>query len=311
MSAEFNHSIELTPSLLSRLESIIRLNHASKFLHGSVCGLSRAKSIQFTGLYVKDELASFACIMPRRWILPSTELLGFSIGLVTTLTKFRHQGFASLLLNQISEYAKESGAAFLYLQGIPNFYSKLSFHGFAPKCKFLFEKCNLGDTCGSVVPLTIDHISVASQLWDNYRNSCGVLIRRSPSEWTDLLCPLASTFLFFQPWLVLDSSNSPVAYFSTSPDNPATIREFVPSLTDGAVSSSLGIIANLARFDSSKTIEIFSPLKGPLLEYAATCSGADFSCFIRPRSSNMIRWLVQANQAYDLSSSFVFQGDNL
>lgn len=311
MQIEFSSNILADPDLFHSIKKVVGRSHRSKFLHPSIDGLSTATTVQLCGLFVEGELASFSWIMPRTWILGDSEFTGVSIGLVTTFPHFRNKGLASLLLNHIEEYSCNSGMSFLYLQGIPEFYSRLGFSGFAPKCKFIFEKQLLNGNPGNLRPATLADIDLVSELYRNYQASCGGFICRDKQQWADLLGALNSTFLFYQPMLICDAIDTPIAYFCSSPDNPAIIREFVPAMNGHGINDALVTIASLPQFHDRTEIEIFSPFKGPILDYAASTSGADFAAYLRPRASNMIKWLVATPKNELTDYAFIFQGDNL
>lgn len=309
--AVFHPDINLDYSSLKWLEEAVRQAHASKSIYMSVQGFAEAASIKLCGVFIGDNLASFAWYMLRNSCIENDSYLGLSIGLVTTLPEYRRQGLASLLLKCLEDHARSLNCDYLYLAGIPNFYHRLGFTGFAPKSKFLFPTSKLPLAGGRIIEAAPNHLSFIASLYDKCRDASNGLSTRSSDLWSDLLGPLSSTFLFFRPRLILNKDDDVIAYFCTSPGDPSLIREFIPSLEPGSVETALGVIAKVPDFSAAATIEVFAPFRGPVLLEAYRNLEADFCCFLRPRSSNMVKWLSGSALCYANPSIFIYQGDNL
>jgi len=144
--------------------------------------------------------------------------------------------------------------------------------------------------------------------YSSINSSCLI---RSFYEWEDLLGPLSTTFLFNQPKLVLNNDGFPIAYFCNTPGKASMIREFVPLQDSESVINALATIADSVEYSDQEQIEIFAPANGPVWEAAATSIGADFLCFLRPKASNMIKWLSATKLADDFQCNFLLQGDIL
>ncbi len=89
------------------------------------------------------------------------------------------------------------------------------------------------------------------------------------------------------------------------------IREFVTPLNPVSTITTLAIVANDARRTGQEKLEIFCPSSGPIWDAAANVLGADYHCFLRPKASNMMKWISKDKLLEDFHCDFFFQGDML
>ena len=291
----------------------IRAHHKSVFLHSSVDALLDSSSVEFYGIFEGANLASFACVSPRLWNIDGNIVHGCSIGVVTTLLEYRNMGYASLLIASIQDYMiSKSNIEFVYLQGIHHFYSRLGFSGFAPKRKFIVDTVNVPHHEATIRSARRDDLPKIVNLFENYSKCFESYVMRDRHVWNDLLGPLKNSFLFFMPRIVEDSFGQPYGYFCTSPDDPRTIREFVPSARDQSVDIMLSVISRTWEFSKCSHLSIFAPFQGPVLDCTSKRIQADHHILLRPDSSNMFKWVAGYSQpSFDKLNLFIFQGDNL
>jgi predicted acetyltransferase len=310
MKTEFEENIVLRPKHHAILKSAVKMSHAS-WIYSSIDGLTNSRTANLCGIYADNELVSFAWYMQRNLLINDCTYKGLSIGIVTTMPLKRNHGYASKLLKSIEELARNRELDFLLLAGIPKFYSRLGFEGFAPKSKLIFKRSDLPKTHGSIVPLEAHHLEMTASMQSSYAEVISAFSRRTNSEWKDLLGPLSSTFLFYNPMVVLDDSGYILAYFCCTPNEPTIIREFVPRLSTELVVTALSVISNSPQFCTRENIEIYAPAKGPVWHAAAKRLGADYISFLRPRSSNMIKWISASKCIKNFHCEFILQGDIL
>jgi predicted acetyltransferase len=311
MRGQFISDINPTNHELVDLKKIITASHEAPWISASIDGLHASKTVKLCGILSNNSLASFAWYMQRNWIINDESYVGLSIGVVTTDPRFRNQGHAKTLISGIEELAKLRNIDFLYLAGIPGFYDKYGFTGFAPKSKLIFHKTNLPKSKGRVITATVDHLHIMSTLHNAYANAISSYCCRKSNEWEDLLGPLSSTFLFNNPKIILNENDIPIAYYCSSPKDATIIREFVPRLDSDAVRTALALIADSPEHAQQERIEIFTPAKGIIWKVAANSLGADFMCFLRPKASNMIKWISSTKSRKDFDCNFLLQGDLL
>jgi predicted acetyltransferase len=307
----FRSDINLSEHQLSDLKEIVRASHNAPWIYSSIDGLHKSETAKLCGVFSNGSLASFAWHMERNWMINSKSYAGLSLGIVTTVPACRNCGHATSLLRWIEEYARSKNIDFIYLAGIPGFYDKYGFRGFAPKSKLRFNRSDLPKHRGTIVPATDEHLHDMQDMYRAYTAEISSYSYRSDYEWRDLLGSLSTTFLFNRPRIVLDETNNAIAYYCSTPGDARTIREFVPNPDSHSVSTALALIAGLAEYGQSEQIEIFAPAKGGVWNAAATRLGADFLCFLRPRASNMIKWLNSSESRSELDFSFLLQGDIL
>ena len=277
----------------------------------SLTGLMASKTVKMAVVTVDGNIASFCFYSKRAFDFNLMSRYGFSIGLVTTLEKFRGKGFATELIEKISILASECKVSFVYLQGIPYFYSKLGFQTFAPKSRFVFDPERLRETGCQIVKLSEHRLSDVARLNLSYSDSIRSLVKRSEEDWLDLFRSIANTFLFFRPRGILCPEGKLVGYFCTSPNNPRELREFVVSQDRCSALIALTAAASYLRSLNGSKLEIFSPNLGPLLDLSRSTIEADFICHYRPFSSNLYRVICSDFPESELRNSFVLQGDNL
>jgi len=311
MRSGFHDHIKLSKVELSYLKEIVKASHAAPWIYQSIDGLHASQTATLCGVYANDSLASFAWYLKRSSIINGISYSGLSIGVVTTAPTQRNHGYAKQLICAIEDLAYQKGIDFLYLAGIPGFYDKYGFKGFAPKSKLVFRKSDLPKATGTIVPLPIEDLKRISIMHADYSSIISSCLIRSFYEWEDLLGPLSTTFLFNQPKLVLNNDGFPIAYFCNTPGKASMIREFVPLQDSESVINALATIADSVEYSDQEQIEIFAPANGPVWEAAATSIGADFLCFLRPKASNMIKWLSATKLADDFQCNFLLQGDIL
>lgn len=307
----FYSDISLSEHQLIDLKGIIRESHNAPWISTSIDGLHKSETAKLCGVISNGSLASFAWHMERNWVVNCKSYTGLTLGIVTTVPTRRNSGHATSLLSGIEEYAKLKNIDFLYLAGIPGFYDRYGFRGFAPKSKLIFNRSNLPKRTGTIVTATEEHLDDMQTMYNDYTAAISSYTCRKTCEWRDLLGPLATTFLFNRPRIVLDGTNSPIAYYCSTPDDARTIREFVPNLDSNSVSTALALIADFAGYSQNENIEIFAPARGGVWNTAASSLGGDFLCFLRPRASNMIKWLNSSESCSEFDFSFLLQGDIL
>lgn len=312
MSSEFCNRIRLSGNELTHLKGVVKACHPAHWIFRSLDGLYASQTATLCGIYDSDKLASFAWHMPRSWMIDGVSFTGLSIGIVTTAPGYRNKGYAKHLISRIEEIARQGNIDFLYLAGIPNFYGKYGFKGYAPKSKLVFNKADLPKTENCLIrPASLEDLRTITSMHGAYSKQISSFSSRSSREWEDLLGPLSSTFLFNNPRMILDRDLRPIAYFCSTPGDCLTIREFVPLLDSASVISALSSIAYSVEHRASDVIEIFSPASGQIWEAAKDRIGADFLCFLRPHSSNMIKWISTAKSFDSFRCKFILQGDIL
>jgi len=311
MTEGFTIDIKSKYDELDDLKKIVQASHQSPIISASVDGFDAAETIYLCGVRTNGSLVSFAWCMKRHWVINYEIYIGLSIGLVTTDPRHRNSGYARSLIKGIENHARLNQVDFLYLAGIPGFYDKYGYIGFAPKSKFIFSSADLPKRNGRIVDATIYHLPVIQSLYNDYSSTIESFSYRKYSDWQDLFGPLSSTFLFYCPKLVLDQADKPIAYFCSTPNDVKAIREFIPALDSDSVTTALSLIANSPEYAHRDSIEIFAPAKGPIWNIANDRLGADFQCFIRPRSSNMLKWLSSSESRALFSCNFLLQGDLL
>ena len=311
MRVEFHDNIELSEFELSDLKEIVKVSHVAPWIYHSIDGLHASQSAKLCGVYANDSLASFAWHMQRTWFINGISFSGLSIGVLTTSPAYRNRGYAKKLILAITNLALHKEIDFLYLAGIPDFYDKFGFKGFAPKSKLVFKMSDLPSGEGTIESLTLGHLKAISEMHSAYSDSISAFLCRTNWQWEDLLGPLSSTFLFSHPKVILNNVGDPIAYFCSTPGDANVIREFVPIQDPQSVINALAIIANSEEHDDHEKLEIFAPAKGPVWDSAANSLGADFLCFLRPKASNMINWLSATKRANDFHCDFILQGDFL
>ena len=310
MKSGFHDKIVLSKAELASLKEIVKVSHSAPWIFKSIDGLNSSKSATLCGIYSNDILVSFAWYMSRTCVINNMTFIGLSIGVVTTLPSHRHNGYAKKLISRIEEIACRRNIDFLYLAGIPGFYKKYGFRGFAPKSKLIFRKSDLPEASGFIENMSNVHLKEIKKMHSIYSNEVFSTLSRDAHEWEDLIGPLSSTFLFYRPKVILDKNRQLIAYFCSTPDNN-TVREFVPLLDVDSATTALYVIANSTDYCDQETIEIYSPSAGPLWETSKNSIGADFVCFLRPYSSNMIKWISNSKDFYDFRCEFILQGDML
>jgi hypothetical protein len=312
MKYDFVPEVSLHDGELSRLSEAVLDSHASPIFYRSIPALANSVSVKLCGLTINDTLVAFAWYMPRMLSTLESGCLAVSIGVVTTVEGWRKKGLASILMEEIIGLCREMNATCIYLQGIPNFYLRFGFSGFASKSKFIFSTDDFPcrDPC-SVRSMKIHDLEVVSSLYNQYSSTIGGLCRRSPSDWIDLLTNLSSTFLFFDPQVIEDRNGTILGYFCTSPESHYSIREFVTSVDPRLAYLSLCSVASLQKMHGQRGFEIFAPDVGPVAEVANFTSGADFMRLVRPNGSNMIKILDNSIKLDEPQHYFIFQGDNL
>ena len=311
MKDGFIDDIRLTSSSLFELKQIIRASHADQWIYQSIDGLYVSQTAKLCGIYTNNTLVSFAWHMKRTWVIDNIVYTGLSIGVVTTVPSHRNRGYAKSLIEELEKLGKLKQIDFLFLAGIPGFYSKYGFKGFAPKSKLVFNRSDLPLRKGSISPLTKEHLTTISQMYAAYAKETSSYSSRTDSDWQDLLGPLSSTFLFNNPSIILDHSDNIIAYFCVTPNNPRAIREFIALPNPDSAITALSLIAHSAEYSDQERLEIFTPAKGPIWDAAANSIGADFLCFLRPQASHMIKWITKKETPIDFHSAFIFRGDNL
>jgi hypothetical protein len=306
-------SPDLRPSMcqVQEIEGIVRARHASQIFHNAALEFSKSNSIRFCCLLNAEVIISFAYYFIRKATVSGEKLVGISLGIVTTSEAFSGKGYARRLLCELEKYGLQHNWNFIYLQGIPDFYYNLGYRAFAPKSKFIVDLKHCSDNRGSIRDATQADLNLLKALYESYGKTCGSFVNRADEDWIDLLGPLAKSFLFYRPSLVFDAPGRAVGYFASTPNEPECVRELVfwPNLQ--SAKSMLEVMSKLPAFANKSKLEIFAPLSSPLRNIAETSFSADFICYYRPYSSNMIKWLGNTLVNNKLFDRFIFQGDNL
>ncbi len=289
----------------------IKLDHAFRGIYPSLQGFFASKTSSACGIRLDKELVSFAWRMPRKWRIKNLNYHGISIGLVTTIKKFRGQGYAARLMSEIEKDAKKHGVDFLYLQGIEQFYAKMGYVGFASKSKITFERKKFKGASPVVRKLQVRDTKEIKKLFQEYAQSEKGYVCRSGAVWRDLIGPLAQTFLFYNPHVICDGKKTIIGYFCSSPEDEKVIREFACKPSLEAVEKCLLAICHQKQIKKQEHFEIFAPFHGVVADFARVRTGGDFVSFMRPRSSNMIKILNPKIKLENIQKTFVFQGDNI
>jgi GNAT superfamily N-acetyltransferase len=308
---EFCPDFSPTVAQWAQLKAAVDTGHVHRPFYMSMNGLLSARSVKLAALVFASEILAFLFYADRAWCYRDNRYTGRSLGLITTVEAHQGSGFAKRLVYEIAEFALEKDIDFLYLQGIPNFYSKFGFHGFAPKRKFVFDPSVFKyKNCKVFLLSTLYHDRV-KQVYKDYSRSIGSYIERSEEEWRDLFYCLSSTFLFYQPRVITLADGRFIGYFCISPTDPTQVREFafIPSEENAFYACSA--VANFVRERGASRLEIFSPANGSIYSLCFNKIDSDFICYFRSSSSNMIKWLSGPKSPKPFEDTFIFQGDNL
>ena len=147
-------------------------------------------------------------------------------------------------------------------------------------------------------------------LYEQYSTKINAKFKRDDKTWDELTGPLSSTFVFKDPHVIKDENNKIIGYFCITPGKKDVIREFIPSCDERSVIKALAIVSNYLGLENEHRLEIFAPSRGPIWNVAKESIGADFQCFLRPRSSNMIKWISKKENS-KVNDMFLLQGDLL
>lgn len=309
---EFYPDFSPAPAQWEELKAAVGKGHLNRQFYMSMNGLLSAKSVKLAVLASGSEILAFSFYADRSWFSrDGGRFTGRSLGLITTLEAHQGSGFAKKLIYEIMDLALEENIHFLYLQGIPNFYSKFGFHGFAPKRKFVFNLSLFTEQDCKVSLLSPSYYESVKRVYQAYSRSIGNLIVRSEKDWFDLFHSLSFTFLFYKPYVITDSDGRFIGYFSLSPTDPTQVREFAFEPTQENAFLACSALAVYVRNFGASRLEVFSPATGPVYSLCSDRIDSDFICYIRPSSSNMIKWLSGQRVPRSILESFIFQGDNL
>lgn len=308
---EFFSDFSPTPLQWTQLKAAVDEGHINRQFYLSMNGLLAANSIKLAALVSGSEILAFAFYADKKWMCEERTLTGRSLGLITTLKSHRRKGFSRKLIHSITEVSVENDIQFLYLQGIPNFYSKFGFHGFSPKRKFVFNLSTFKPRDCKVAPLVSLYREKVKQIYDDYCSAIGGYVRRSEAEWNDFFLSLSSTFLFYHPRVILDSDGRLIGYFCVSPTDPTQVKElaFIPTKEDALLACSA--LATYVQKLGAPRLEIYAPASGPIYSLCFTSIESDFICYLRPSSSNMMKKLSCKNLPKSFFEAFILQGDNL
>ena len=300
-----------TPLQWAQLKKAVSEGHKDRQFYMSLNGLLSAKSVKIVALVSDLEIISFAFYSFRNWVFNGNFYKSWSLGLVTTRQIYRGRGFSRKLIGNVIEAAIREKLDFLYLQGIPNFYLRFGFHGFAPKRKFIFDTTVFKEMKSRIIDINPNFHDQVKRIYRSYSHSIGSHVERSEEQWDDLYHSLSSTFLFYRPSLILNDNNDAIGYFCVSPTNPTQIREvaFLPNQKDVFWGCS-ALAKHIQRLGTTK-MEIYAPNIGPIYEMCSSLVEGDFLCYLRPSSSNMVKQLSGRNLPRPLLESFILQGDNL
>ncbi len=308
---DFYPNFSPTPAQWAQLKEAVYKGHGHRQFYMSMNGLLSAKSVKLATLTSGSEILAFLFYSDRAWNCGDSRFTGRSLGLITTLAEHQGKGFARKLVNAITDFSSEGDINFLYLQGIPNFYSRFGFHGFSPKRKFIFNPSVFAYKNTKVFPLEWKYHHRVKQVYQEYSRYIGGYVERSEGEWGDLFHSLSSTFLFYQPRVITDFDGSFVGYFCVSPTDPTQIRECAFLPTEENAFFACSAIANYVQELGASHMEIYSPVSSPLYGLSFNMINSDFICYLRPSSSNMVKWLFGPKLPASILESFIFQGDNL
>ena len=313
MVRDLNFFPDLTPTPVQweQLKRAVIEGHEARQFYISMNGLLSAKGVKLAALVAASNIIAFVFYSQRKWGFEGDSYTSWSLGLFTTAKAYRGQGFSRKLIENITKEAIKSKVDFFYLQGIPGFYSKFGFSGFAPKCKFTFKISSFIKSDSRIAPLNRGYQEQVKQLYTDYSHSVGNYVIRSNENWRDFFFSLSSTFLFYRPSVILDHSNRVIAYFCVSPTNPAQIKEVVFHPNHEKVLFSCSALATYVSKLGASHLEIYAPARGPLNELCLKSIEADFVCLFRPSSSNMIKQVSRLTIPQPVRESFIFQGDNL
>lgn len=293
------------------LTRVVAKNHKRHFLSFSIMSFRKAKSVKLFVVKINNKIVSFAFAIKRVFILKKKKFKGFSLGLVTTKKMFQKRGIGTYLIKNIEKYSNKKKLDFLYLQGKKNFYEKFGFKGFAFKRKFIFYKKNIPKKNGYIKKLQYADIPKIKTFYNNVKAHEKCSVYRMPSDWIDLTKKLTKSFLFYHPKLIFSESKKCLGYFCTCPDDRNRVREFVPLSGVSHASSAISILSHHKSFQQKKLIEIFASDTSDIAKVAKTKIPADFLCFFRPKSGNMIKILNPKIKIKNIYSLFIYQGDNL
>lgn len=310
MLVEFSPNVDLSEGFLSDVRLVLSDSHQESRAWALDAFLESA-TVQVAGLFVDQRLASFLFYMRRDWRYGHHMLVGYSVGLVTTLNDFRGNGFGTELIERFAAHSRNLGLDFIYLVGIPDFYNRLGFKSAGPQCKFIFEvplanleQPRIRQACATLVP------SIRS-LYESFSLTVGSSFVRSDSDWSDLVGPLSKSFLFYDPHVVLNSSNEPAGYFCYLPGVQCEFREVTmgSSLQDTLVT--INALMWLARADGRDKVEVFSSYSGPLRVLSTCYYSSQFIASFSPNRGPLVLGLSNRFCLSRYQESFVLQGDNL
>lgn len=265
MGIELVGKDNLSKRELSYIKNVVTKVHISKWVHGSIDSLEKAVTTRFCGIRSNGELSSFSWLMMREFMLSGISYNGMSVGLVTTMPEMQGKGYGRKLMESIERLSKDNGCDFVYLAGIPGFYERLGYQGFAPKSKIVFRINDLEGGSGTIKSSTGEDKEAIIQLYRNYTATSAIYSVRKEECWEDLHGDLSESFLFYKPMIVRDKKGKIIAYFCSTPGEETIIREFVTEQDTNSAVEALRTIAASGVYKKEDFINIYSTYRASLV----------------------------------------------
>jgi len=202
---------------------------------------------------------AFAFTTTRRVRALAATAQFLSVGSVAVQPESRGKGLGRLLIRGLVELAQVQRCAGLYLQGIPNFYSRLGFYPYMARSEISIASSSFEQPSRTMTrPMLTSDLETVSSLFERQARNNVLTAIRTLEDWSWLVNHATSSYFFYQP-RVITQSDAVVGYFTSDPDNPCRIREFVTSGEPEVVLDALSAIATHCRKESSDPIRVMTP----------------------------------------------------
>ncbi len=255
---------------------------------------SYSSKIPIMAVTLRDDagLAAIAFTKAVEINIGSRAMPAISVGPLAVSPRAQGRGVGAFLMKTLDDFASSLGAEAIYLQGIPEFYSKFGYIAMMPKSKVKLQVQSVRRTLNpvSIRPARLEDSRAISTLYSSLATGVSGAARRADADWQWLLGPASNSWYFQNP-LVIEAQRGILGYFCADRQKSARIRELGYAVDRKSILDVLSAFQDYARSHGLGELEIMTWHHSPLhLNVMLDCN-AEFVQHYSATGGQLIKFL--------------------
>ncbi len=266
--------------------------HATEAQQAFFSDLSVPPPVRVVSIHSNKTLVAIAFARVVKLNVSDFKVVALTVGPLAVHPAFQGRGIGRCLMEHLDVFASALNAEAIYLQGIPDFYTKFGYFPFFARCKFRVLKPAPTTVAEHYI---IRDASMADQrtlsdVYEELTSNLTCAAERSSDVWRWLLGPASRSWYFNRP-RVVESQQGVVGYFCVDKSDASRVREAVYRPDFLSCSTVLVAIVQERFASGAAHVDLMTWPNSPLWQVAPKLIDGDLLIHSRRSSGQLVKLL--------------------